>query len=113
MGNDLRERLEALKDAAKSQNPSDVLPYAFELERAFASGDLVTRTEMEEAVAKAVAKEREAIQTEIIDVYAGGALHPPTGWSAEEKEHWQTGGLDHLIAVTSALRARSEQKEGE
>ena len=80
-----------------------------ELVNAFRSGDLITRQELEEAVAA----ERESIQPEIIDVYADGALHPPTGWSEEEKEHWQTGGLDHLTAVTSAIRARSEQKEGE
>ena len=86
--------------------------FVVELINAWRDGTIVTRSEMEEAVAKAVSEEREAIQTEIIDRYAGGALHAPIGWPAEEKEHWQTGGLDHLTAVASAIRARSEQKEG-
>ena len=100
------------KDITYRQNVANA-QFIAAVSNAFRSGDLVTRTEMEEAVAKAKAEEREAIQTEIIDVYAEGALHPPTGWPDAEKGHWQTGGLDHLMAVTSAIRALSEQKEGE
>ena len=126
MTNELKKRLEALSRKAtgghwqvdlrgrKAFSHEDGLALTSKYSDAVAKCAIRNHEEQErQELEEAVAAERESIQTEIIDVYADGALHPPTGWSEEEKEHWQTGGLDHLTAVTSAIRARSEQKEGE
>lgn len=73
------------------------------LVNAFRSGDLVTRQEMEEAVAKAVAEEREAC-AELCE---------------ERAEVLDDMGIEMECCVGTAnncaddIRARSEQKEGE
>jgi hypothetical protein len=95
MGNDLRERLEALKTAAHCKKPIDDRVvwsrYHHQLQAWFESGDLVTRSEMEEAVAK----ERESCAKVACSI---GDMHPDE---------------DHSYHIGELIRARSEQKEGE
>ena len=121
MGNDLKQRLEALSAGANTAtwevtvspdtslfiqphgSPNILLHeggqetkwcdthFIVALVNAFRSGDLVTRSEMEEAVAK----ERESCAKVACFI---GDMHPDE---------------DHSYHIGELIRARSEQKEGE
>lgn len=155
MGNDLRERLEALSATAtqglwgatfdEAYNIRDIkrgiiaqmrflkgvgglggrrdtnevaysANFIVALVNAFRSGDLVTRSELEEAVAKAVAEEREAIaklhdeELEAL-VEESGSYDPSTGQT--EFPEWVEDRLEWHEDYAAKVRARSEQKEGE
>lgn len=83
------------------------------LVNAFRSGDLVTLSEMEEAVAKAVAEEREACAA-LCDSAAESRLRQikESDSSYIQNERWRCGKQQSQI-LADAIRARSEQKEGE
>ena len=141
MTNELKERLEALteryvtadkqrrqqgthaNDVRLSAARNDLKGVVFS---AYRSGDLITRQEMEEAVAEAVAKEREAV-SQLVDA---------SQWARNRLEKiaddsWHGDGRDlkrSLVGVFADFddalkkcnsempehfRARSEQKEGE
>lgn len=36
---------------------------------------------------------------------AGTSLKPPAGWAERDVVWWETGGLDHILAATDAIRA--------
>ena len=90
------------------------------LVNAFRSGHLVTRTEMEEAVAKAVAAEREGcaeIAMKISEEFMknhGMAETKKKRFDVYDMQRFANKGI--LLCgedIDKAIRARSEQKEGE
>ncbi len=108
MENDLREKIDQFRERLEGcsdlwEEASVELEFGEMLIEALEEGDLVTRSEMEEAVAKAVANEREACATLALDQQG-----------AETVNGQFNEGFDIACArCCDMIRARAEQKEGE
>ena len=118
MNNKLKERLDAMSKKANvdAQFPdysisSNEMDLFVELRASYASGNLVTRSEMEEAVAKAVAEEREACANVMGEITK--PTLPPFNLSDRECDAFDEGQKAAYKAFVRKVRARSEKKESE
>ena len=63
--------------------------------------------ERDEALARVGAVWGKAV--DIVDRYGEGCLRPAPGWDEEYVEAWETGGVDHTVAISSTLKELNSQ----